>query len=129
MPADLSIRQRAERFLRKRGIKGGHLVTSKFYTPEESRTKDQAWWVQVPWSAVRAGKTIHIVLEAKPRSLELRHLQVPAIYFIEHERHLSFQTAETLSLFLAADEHELFVDRRGPGRIPFAQFEREAGAA
>ena len=125
----MNVRERAKRFLHKRGIKGGQLVTSKFYTPEESWTKDQAWWIKVPRAAIRAGKTIHIVLEAGPQSTELRHLMVPAAYFVEHERSLSVQEPDQFSLFLGADAHDLFVDRRGPGRVPFAQFEQRGSAA
>lgn len=122
----LTIRQRAQRFLAKRGIRGGHLVTSKLYRPEESWTKDSAWWVQIPWSAVRAGKAIHIVLEAAPHSADLRYLQVPAAYFREHERGLAIQEPDKISLFLAADPECEFEDRRGSGRIPFAQFEESS---
>lgn len=125
----LTIRQRAQRLLVKRGVRGGHLATSKLYRPEESWTKDSAWWVQIPWSAVRAGKTIHIVLEAAAQSPELRYLQVPAAYFRDHERDLSLQEPDKISLFLSADPKYEFQDHRGSGRIPFAQFEQNAPAA
>lgn len=112
----------------KRGIRGGHLATSKLYAPEESWTKDSAWWVQIPWSAVRAGKAIHIVLEAARQSTEFRYLQVPAAYFREHETDLALQEPDKISLFLAAALDCEFVDHRGHGRLPFSQFEQKDSA-
>ena len=120
----MNLRQRAKRYLARLGIGGGHLVTSKFYRPEESWTKDKAWWVQIPWAPVRAGETIHIVLEASPGSLELRHLVVPAAYFVENERHLALLAPDKINLFLGAASNIELVDQRGSGRVSFRQFER-----
>jgi hypothetical protein len=121
---DLSIRQRAKRFLARLGERGGHLVTSKFYRPDESWTQSKAWWVQIPWPAVRAGKTIHVVLEAAPGSPALRYLRVPAQYFIEHESELATLAPDKINLFLAATPDEEFQDQRGSGRVSFARFEQ-----
>jgi hypothetical protein len=104
-------------------VPSGHLVTSKYYAPEESWTKEKAWWIQIPWSAVRAGKLIHIVCEAEPGSRDFRHLQVPAAFFLEHERDLATLAPDKINLFLAADPGMEFQDQRGPGRVSFAQFE------
>ena len=85
----MTLRSEAQRWLAARRVPSGHLVTSKYYAPEESWTKEKAWWIQIPWSAVRAGKLIHIVCEAEPGSRDFRHLQVPAAFFLEHERDLA----------------------------------------
>jgi hypothetical protein len=120
----MTLRQRAKRFLEERGVRGGHLVTSKFYRPDESWTQDKAWWVQIPWSAVRAGKTAHVVLEASPGSQEFRYLQVPAEFFLTHERDLALLAPDKINLFLTARAGSEFQDQRGPGRISFAHFEQ-----
>ncbi|AHG92852.1 hypothetical protein J421_5317 (plasmid) [Gemmatirosa kalamazoonensis] len=52
----------------------GHVVTSKWYTPDESWTKENAWWVQIPSAAIRSEKTIEILCEAAPGSARFRHL-------------------------------------------------------
>jgi hypothetical protein len=120
----MNLRQRAKRHLAGHGFHGGHLVTSKFYRPDESWTKDKAWWVQIPWSAVRAGKAIHVVLEASPGSLELRHLMVPAAYFVEKARDLAVLAPDKINLFLGASSEIDLVDQRGPGGVSFRQFEQ-----
>ena len=118
-----TLRSKAQRWLSARRVPRGHLVTSKRYAPEESWTKAKAWWIQIPWSAVRAGKLIHIVCEAEPDSRDFRHLQVPAAFFVEHERDLATLQPDKINLFLAADPGIEFQDQRGPGRVSFARFE------
>lgn len=69
----MNIRPQALRWLASQRIHPeGHVVTSKRYTPEESWTKSKAWWVQVPASVIKAGKTIHIVCESEPGSKTFR---------------------------------------------------------
>ncbi len=119
----MTLRSEAQRWLAARKVPSGHVVTSKFYTPGESWTKEKAWWIQIPWSAVRAGKLIHIVCQAERGSRDFRHLQVPASFFLEHERDLATMAPDKINLFLAAVPGMEFQDRRGPGRVSFAQFE------
>jgi hypothetical protein len=125
----MNLRERAKRLLQRKGVRGGHLVTSKFYRVEESWTKEQAWWVQIPWSVVHAGKVVHVVLEAQPGSQAVRYLRVPAAYFLSHERGLAVQSPDKISLFLCAEAGHEFEDHRGSGQVSFAQFEDDAGAA
>jgi hypothetical protein len=80
------------------------LVTSKRYAPDESWTKEKDWWVQSPWTAVRAGKLIHIVCEAESGSDTFLHLQVPASFFLKHSAQLATIAPVKIILFLAADE-------------------------
>ena len=119
----MTLRPEAQRWLAARKMPSGHLVTSKYYAPEESWTKEKAWWIQIPWSAVRAGKLIHIVCQAERGSPGFRHLQVPAAFFLEHERDLATLAPGKINLFLAADPGTEFQDQHGPGRVSFARFE------
>jgi hypothetical protein len=100
------------------------VVTSKRYAPDESWTKEKAWWIQVPLSAIAAGKTIHIVCEAEPGSNEFRHLQVPASFFDQHRDELATIGDDKINLFLSADDGIEFEDQRGSGRVSFASFEQ-----
>ena len=72
---------------------------------------------------MRAGKLIHIVCEAEPGSRDFRHLQVPAAFFLEHERDLATLRPDKINLFLAADPGIGFQDQRGSRRVSFAHFE------
>lgn len=118
-----TLRADAKRWIEARQSKIGHLVTSKRYAPEESWTKDKAWWIQIPLSAVSRGRDIDIVCEAAPGSGEFRHLRVPAQFFEEHAAELSMLGDEKFNLFLAAVEGREFQDLRGPGKLSLARFE------
>lgn len=120
----MTIRSEALRWLAKRNVRGGHVVTSKRYAPDESWTKEKAWWVQVPASAIKEGKTIHVVCEAEPGSSKFRHLVIPAKFFQQHLDDFATIGQDKINLFLAAEEGIEFEDQRGPGHISFAQFEQ-----
>ena len=120
----MTIRSDALRWLEARGITGGYVASSKRYAPDESWTKEKAWWVQVPASAIRAGQDIHIVCQADFGSRDFRYLRVPAQYFQEHLDDLATIGDDKINLFLAAEDGMEFQDQRGPGRISFAQFEQ-----
>lgn len=122
----MTLRADAKRWLAARNVPSGHLVTSKRYAPEESWTKEKAWWIQIPWSAVRDGKLIHIVCEAEPGSGDFRHLQVPAAFFLQHDQDFATLHPDKINLFLAADPGIEFEDQRGPGRVSLARFEQTA---
>jgi hypothetical protein len=122
MPSQ-TIRSAAIRWLEKQKAPPGHLVTSKRYRPDESWTKSKAWWIQVPLSAINAGKLIHIVCQTEPKSRKFRRLQVPATFFRSNARHFALIGGAKVNLFLSADEGMEFQDRRGSGKISFAKFE------
>lgn len=120
----MTIRSDALSWLRVHNISGGHLVASKRYAPDESWTKEKAWWIQVPASAIRAGKTIHILCQSQPGTKQFRHLEVPAQFFQEHLDDLATIREDKINLFLAADEGVEFEDQRGSGHVSFARFEQ-----
>jgi hypothetical protein len=120
----MTIRSEALRWLDSRHVHVGHVVTSKRYAPDESWTKEKAWWIQVPAAAIREGQIIDIVCEAEPGTHRFRHLRVPAAFFQQHFDQFATIGDDKINLFLAAEEGREFEDQRGPGRISFASFEQ-----
>jgi hypothetical protein len=121
----MTIRSQALEWLAGRGTTSeGHIVASKRYAPEESWTAEKAWWIQVPSSAIRADKEIHILCEAERGAGTFRHLKVPASYFQEHLDELATIGDDKINLFLSAEPGAEFRDERGPGHVSFAQFEQ-----
>jgi hypothetical protein len=120
----MSLRADALRWLSARNIKDGHIVTSKWYAPDESWTKETAWWIQVPASAIRDGKTIHILCQAEPNAKHFRHLEVPADFFQRHLDEFATIGDDKINLFLSADEEFEFEDQRGPSHLSLAEFEK-----
>ena len=122
----MNIRAQALRWLAARRLGAtGHVVASKRYAPDESWTKQKAWWVQVPAAAIREGKTIEILCEAEKGSGTFRHLRVPAAYFQQHIDGFATIGKDKVNLFLSAEPGREFRDERGPGSISFARFEQE----
>lgn len=120
----MTLRADALRWLADRKVAGGHVVTSKLYAPDESWTRETAWWIQVPAAAIKNGETIHILCEAVPGTKKYRHLAVPAEFFQQHLDDFAMIGEDKINLFLSADEGLEFEDQRGPGRVSFADFER-----
>lgn len=121
----MTVRSEALRWLARRRVTGGHVVTSKRYSPDESWTKEKAWWVQVPLSAIQQGKPIDIVCQVEPGQTDFYHLRVPAAFFVEHSKAFATIGEDKINLFLAAEPGIEFVDQRGSGRISFARFKQD----
>lgn len=125
----MTIRADALRWLVGQNVRGGHVVASKRYEPDESWTRDKAWWLQVPASAIRAGKIVHLLCEKEPGSRTFYHLEVPASYFQHNLDGFATIGDDKINLFLAATEKDWLRDLRGPGRHSFAKFLRYEAAA
>ncbi len=119
-----SIRSEALRWLSGRKPRPGHVVASKRYLPGESWTAEKAWWIQVPDSAVEAGKLIHILCQAESGVSSFRHLEVPAAFFRRNRHKFATIGEAKINLFLSAEHGSEFRDERGPGRVSLASFER-----
>jgi hypothetical protein len=120
----MTIRAKALRWLARRGrIANSHIVTSKLYAPEKSWTVARAWWIQIPKTAIRAGKTIEILCEASPGADLFRHLRVPAHFFQDQLDAFATIGDDKINLYLSAEPESELQDLRGPGSVPFAQFE------
>ena len=124
----MTTRARAIEWLEKHGVEGGHIVASKRYAPEESWTKEKAWWIQVPARAVRDEQVIHIACEFEPGADEFHHIEVPAAFFQEHLDDFATIGDDKINLFLAAEPGIEFQDQRGPGKVSFAPFVKDHGA-
>jgi hypothetical protein len=119
----MSIRALALDWLSERHRVGsGRILTSKFYEGPESWTGADAWWVQIPLSALDQGPYLHLVVQAAPGSTDFRYLRVPTAYLRQHANGLATVNDTHISLFLDAGKQAL-VDRRGTAGVRFAQFE------
>ena len=120
----MNIRSKALAWLASRRITGGHVVASKRYGPDESWTKEKAWWIHVPIRALRANELIFVLCEASPGSGSFRLLEVPSKFLLNRINDFKTIGGDKLNLFLAAEAGAEFEDQRGPGRVKLAQFER-----
>lgn len=102
----------------------GHVFTSKFYTPDESWSGRNAWWLQIPVERFMSDRNsvIHLICQSAPNNDDYYCLSVPSMYFVENLSQLSVIGQGKVSLFLSAEPQNLFADERGSGRLKFDNF-------
>lgn len=119
-----NIRPQAREWLKaNHGVSDSSVYTSKYYTPEESWTADDAWAFSIPIDALeRVGVSlVHLVGQAAPHGSTFHYLGVPATFLREHLDGLAL-VGNKISLFLSAKPTNLFVDQRGSRAVSFARF-------
>jgi hypothetical protein len=111
----MNIRRRVQRWAKAHNISiDGDLRTSKYYPPEESRSGRAAWWVEVPLSKLDAVTKSDVFCEKGIEIDDFHHLTIPAAY-VEANRDKLCTTNEKISLWLSAEEHDLFRDTHRQG--------------
>lgn len=117
-----NIRPVALQWLAGRTRVSGHIVTSRRYAPDESWTKSKAWWLQIPLHALDRFPIVHLVCEAPEDDEPFHHLQVPSDFLKARLQDFALIGGDRINLFLSADPGIEFQDRRGPGRVEFAEY-------
>jgi len=110
---------------KEHGVSGGTICVSKFYKPHESWTKKAAWAFEIDRSKIEIfpSKIVHLVCEKEPGKRDFYYLRVPSSYLIEDQSKLYIRQGNNrFSIFLSAEEENLFQDERGEGRVAFSQF-------
>lgn len=117
------VRRRAERWAEAHNISiEGSLRASKYYPPEESRSKRAAWWVEVPLAKLDSVTIFEVFCETGVEVDNFYHLAIPATYLKANKEKFHL-TNNKISLWLSAEERDLFKDThpRG-GNVDFGQF-------
>jgi len=122
----MNIRPEALQWLKKEhGVNTGILCTSKFYVPEKSRTHKSAWWLEVDRSKIEmsSSQMLHFICEKAPGINDFHYLRLPSGYLIENQNRLDIRHDKNrFSMFLSAEQENLFQDERGEGKVQFGQF-------
>ena len=102
----------------------GPVVTTKYYPPERSWPKKHVWWPTITIQKIdtTTEKYINIVCEKLPGSNDFYYLKVPVKFFKDHLKAFHIVKDKTISMYLSADENNLFEEIRGTGRLDFGQF-------
>jgi hypothetical protein len=100
------------------------VYASKFYIPEKSWTGQSAWWFEIPKRIIETPKSaeVHLLCQVAPDAKDFYYLQVPVEFLKKEKSNLCVRKNSKLSLFLSAERHEIFVEKRGSGKVSFAQF-------
>lgn len=119
----MSIRSQALQWFRSKfGAPYGKICSSKFYQPEESRTRDETWWLEFPIGDLDENNEIHLLCQVAPNSDDFHYLKVPASFFQEQLKNLDVRDGNKISLYLSPKPSNMFVDERGNGRVDFSKF-------
>ena len=117
------IRRRVQRWAKARNIRiEGDLRTSKYYPPEESRSRRAAWWVQIPLAKLHSVTKFDLFCEKGIEIDDFHHLSIPAAY-LNANRDKVYATGIKISLWLSAEERDLFRDTHPQGsNVDFRRF-------
>jgi len=99
---------------------------SRFYIPEQSATRQSAWWLEIPLHEVETPNSaeIHLLCQKALKPRDFHYLKVPVKFLKKVLPSLDARNkGSVISLILSAEEHEKFVDKRGSGEIGFGGFE------
>lgn len=110
-------------FVSKFGIKTNAIYASKFYIPEKSWTRQSAWWFEIPQRTIESPKSaeIHLLCQIAPGANDFHHLKVPIDFLRNELPNLCIRKNDKVSLFLSAEQREMFVEKRGSGKVSFAR--------
>jgi len=99
------------------------LHVSKYYVASESYTKQPAWWIQFSEKEIwfKEYEFVHWLLQKEPDATCFYYLKVPTSYLRENASALD-KIKDKFSLFLSAQEDNLFEDENGSGHVSFAQY-------
>ena len=121
----MSIRSTAVQWLQNaHEVDSGIIRASKFYSPEESWTNKAAWAFEVDKSVVEKSslQTIHLLCEKESGQNDFHYLQLPGSHLVENQKELYVKSNNRYSMFLSAEQGNLFQDERGKGKVTFSQF-------
>lgn len=107
-------------FVSKFGMKTP-MYASKFYVPEKSWTRQSAWWFEIPQRTIETPKSaeIHLLCQIAPDAKDFHYLKVPVEFLKKERPNLCIRENGKLSLFLSAEQDEMFVEKRGGGKVSF----------
>ena len=108
-------------FVSKYGIKTNIMYASKFYIPDKSWTRQAAWWFEIPQRMIKmlTPAEIHLLCQKAPDMSDFHHLKIPVIFLEKELPNLCVRKNSKVSLFLSAEQHEMFVEKRGSGKVSF----------
>lgn len=98
------------------------IYTSKFYQSEESWTKTKVWWLEIPLNILDIASNTHVILicEIDASKEDYYYLNVP-LSFLKKNLNRLYKRENKISLYLSAEEDDIFIERRGEG-IDFISF-------
>ena len=104
---------------------GNAIITSKFYTPEESWSNSRVWFFQIPIEIIYSpvAKKIHLICENHMKGESFIYLRVSSLFFLKNLSLLDVdQKEKVVRIYLSAEAVNMFTEVRGKGKVEFKTF-------
>ena len=77
--------------------------------------EQSAWWIEIDRSKLVTTSTqvLHFVCEKEPGQRGFHYLQLPGSYLIKNQKELDVRSNNRYSMFLSAEQGNLFQDECG----------------
>jgi hypothetical protein len=115
--------------IRSQGLKylfdklGYNVAVSKLYLPEESWTRNYAWWFDLSFEKIKKSQNEDYYLVCEKEENSFIVLKIPNKFFVENYDKFETKYEGKIRLHLAAHKDNWLVDERGKGKIDFSKFE------
>lgn len=117
-------RRRAIIYLKKRlGYTPSLIATSKFFRAEESWTRSEKWWFNLPIKKVKVNKTGYYYLVGESKKSSFVVLKVPNKFLVDNIEKFETRYWNRIMLHLSAENSDRLTDKRGKDRVDFSLFE------
>ncbi|MBP6025564.1 hypothetical protein [Ferruginibacter sp.] len=101
------------------------IMTSKFYTPEESWSNSRVWFFQIPLQEIDTKKNrfINLVCQNHLKGDDFLNIKVPSSFFIINEKSFEVDYKEkVIRLYLSAEAVDMFKEVRKGSKLDFKKY-------
>lgn len=101
------------------------ILTSKFYTPQESWSNSRVWFFQLPLHIVnpKTFKHLHLICENHLKGEPYLYLKVPTLFILKNEKVFEVdQKQKVIRLYLSAEAADMFREVRKGSNLDFSSF-------
>ena len=99
------------------------IAVSKFYEAEESWTKKQTWWFDLPIKKIESKVDEDYYLMCEYRNDKFVVLRIPNRFLLDNRDRFDTKSANVIRFHLAAYPENWLVDERVDDGVDFSQFE------
>ncbi|TMI74113.1 MAG: hypothetical protein E6H09_04100 [Bacteroidetes bacterium] len=124
--AKTNIRQEAlDWFKTKQPTIDEAILTSKFYTSQDSWSKSRVWFFQIPLDVVnpKRFKYLYLICENHLKGEPFLYLKVPTFFILKNEKSFELdQKKKVLRLYFSAEAVDMFKEIRKSSNLDFSSF-------
>jgi hypothetical protein len=101
------------------------VITSKFYSPQESWSNSRVWFFQIPTEFIepKANKYLHFICENHMKGEPFIYLKVPTLFLLKNEKSFEVDPKQkVMRIYLSGEAVDMFKEVRKGSKIDFRPF-------